>query len=79
MNESHQGLRWTGAAVAALLLGAAVASPASARLDPGGPPVENTLQQVFSHCPLERIGQQLVHCDALTGAGVPAPSWVLEQ
>jgi hypothetical protein len=31
------------------------------------------------YCPLERIGSQLVRCDNLTGAGVPAPYWVPEQ
>lgn len=29
-------------------------------------------------CPLERIGVQFVRCDNLTGAGVPAPSYVPE-
>lgn len=29
-------------------------------------------------CPLERIADQLVRCDNLTGAGVPAPSFVPE-
>ena len=27
-------------------------------------------------CPLRRIGDQLVRCDDLTGAGVTAPLWV---
>lgn len=78
MNKSHQGRRWAGAAVAALLLATAMAAPASARLDPDGTPLNNT-QQVFPQCPLQRIDQQLVHCDSLTGGGVPAPSWVPEQ
>jgi hypothetical protein len=30
-------------------------------------------------CPLERIADQFVRCDNLTGAGVPAPSYVPEQ
>jgi hypothetical protein len=30
------------------------------------------------NCPLERVGTQFVRCDNLTGAGVPAPSWVPE-
>lgn len=29
-------------------------------------------------CPLHRIGTQFVRCDSLTGAGVPAPSWIPE-
>ena len=79
MKKTQHGHRWTCAAFAALLL-AALAAPAAApaRQDPGGPPVEST-QQVFPQCPLQRIGQQLVRCDSLTGAGVPAPSWVPEQ
>lgn len=27
-------------------------------------------------CPLRRLGDQLVRCDYLTGAGVTAPSWI---
>jgi hypothetical protein len=30
-------------------------------------------------CPLERVGDQLVRCDNLTGAGAVAPPWVPEQ
>ena len=29
-------------------------------------------------CPLRRVGRHLVRCDDLTGAGVPAPTWVPE-
>ena len=29
-------------------------------------------------CPLERIGDQFVRCDDLTGAGASAPDFVLE-
>jgi hypothetical protein len=28
------------------------------------------------NCPLRRVGDHLVRCDNLTGAGVPAPIWV---
>ena len=27
-------------------------------------------------CPLRRVGDRLVRCDDLTGAGVPAPAWI---
>jgi len=27
-------------------------------------------------CPLRRVGDQFVRCDNLTGAGVPAPTWI---
>jgi hypothetical protein len=30
------------------------------------------------NCPLRRVGNQLVRCDNLTGAGVSAPHWVPE-
>jgi len=30
-------------------------------------------------CPLERLGDQFVRCDNLTGAGVAAPAFVPEQ
>jgi hypothetical protein len=33
----------------------------------------------FENCLLTRIGTQLVRCDNLTGAGVPAPYWIPEQ
>lgn len=33
----------------------------------------------FENCLLTRIGTQLVRCDNLTGAGVPAPPWIPEQ
>jgi hypothetical protein len=61
-----------GAGVVLLLLGpwlpVATASPPD-------PP-----QDTFSsrRCPLRRIDTQLVRCDALTGAGVRAPSWIPE-
>jgi hypothetical protein len=31
-----------------------------------------------ANCPLTRVGTQFVRCDNLTGAGVPAPSWIPE-
>lgn len=47
--------------------------PASAIPEPAPerPPVQVS-------CPLERIGRQLVRCDDLTGAGVPA-RWYIPQ
>ncbi|PYI66685.1 hypothetical protein CVV68_12790 [Arthrobacter livingstonensis] len=73
----HPAPRWTGLA-AALLLAFVVPAPADARQDPvtsGGMVPVVTGQQ----CPLTRIDTQFVRCDALTGAGVPAPSWVPES
>jgi hypothetical protein len=62
------------------LLAAAAVVPAAARPD-GGPlrqPAES-FQAPFVHCPLERVGTQLVRCDNLTGAGVAAAPWVPER
>lgn len=71
----RSALRWTAAAAAVLFVTIAVPAPAVARLDPGtsGGPVQVLPEH---HCPLTRIDQQFVRCGALTGAGVPAPSWV---
>ncbi|QNE14548.1 hypothetical protein [Pseudarthrobacter sp. NBSH8] len=33
----------------------------------------------FENCLLTRISTQLLRCDNLTGAGVPAPYWIPEQ
>lgn len=77
MKVSHRGRRWTSLAVAALLLAAVVPAPAVAKQDPGGP-VQTVQESTFPNCPLRRIDRQLVHCDALTGAGVLAPLWVPE-
>jgi hypothetical protein len=62
------------------LLTAAAVVPATARPDSGPlrQPAES-FQAPFVHCPLERVGTQLVRCDNLTGAGVAAASWVPER
>ncbi len=56
--------------------------PAAARPDDGrgGQPslprviVVNT----YPNCPLQRLDRQLIRCDNLTGAGVPAPLFIPE-
>ena len=69
----------------ALVLSAALLSlgalPATARPDDGrGRPATPPVVIVFSghNCPLRRIDRQLVRCDNLTGAGVPAPLFIPE-
>jgi len=63
---------------AVLALTGTAAGPASARpIEHDGGPAAVSLN--WSSCPLQRIGNQLVRCDSLTGAGVSAPSWIPEQ
>ena len=55
-----------------------------ARLDDGGggvraTPTARAYPSSPGRCLLERIGDQLVRCDNLTGAGAVAPPWVPEQ
>jgi quercetin dioxygenase-like cupin family protein len=69
------------AAVVALV---GTASVAQARPDDGGDgvratPAARAYPSSPGRCPLERIGDQLVRCDNLTGAGAVAPRWVPEQ
>lgn len=60
------------------LLATGAAGSASARPEPA--PTPPAVQSPhLGECPLERIGDQFVRCDDLTGAGVPAPDWIPEQ
>lgn len=66
------------ATTAGALLALAAVGTATARPEPA--PAAPTMQsERIGGCPLTRVGDQLVRCDDLTGAGVPAPSWVPEQ
>jgi hypothetical protein len=76
MNRTKLLGRCTAAAAAATIIAGLAPIPATARPDSGG-----QLRIRFSsyeNCPLNRIDTQLVRCDHLTGAGVPAPLWVPE-
>ena len=65
----------TAAPIGMLLVLPLTAVPAAARQDPGAP-----IQQASPlTCLLERVGDQLVRCDLLTGNGVPAPTYIPEQ
>lgn len=65
---------------AVLALAIPYSGNAWARPDPGNPAPSNlSPARSYPHCPLERIGRQLVRCDNLTGTGVPAPLAVPEQ
>ncbi len=64
--------------VIAAFLTTAIAAPASARPE-AAPTAPSVQSHGFGQCSLQRIGDQLVRCDDLTGAGVRAPSWIPEQ
>ncbi|MFD4420031.1 hypothetical protein ACFWN7_00810 [Agromyces sp. NPDC058484] len=65
-------------ALAGVLLATAAAGSASAR--PASAPAPPSLQSWNpARCPLERIGEQLVRCDVLTGTGVRAPLSIPQQ
>ena len=66
------------AAAGAGLLLALLPGSASASQDRGDA-VSNRVSVRSEACALERVGTQYVRCDNLTGAGVPAPSWVPQQ
>ena len=74
--------RWQIATAAAILtmLAGTVAVPAAARpLDPDPAPHRSiAFPDSPLNCPLRRIDRQLVRCDNLTGAGVPAPLFIPE-
>jgi len=70
--------RGVAAVFAITLVAASQAAPAAARPDPGP---KRTPEPAVIHpatCDLERVGNQFVRCDLLTGAGVPAPQWIPE-
>ena len=74
--------RWriaTAAAILAMLAGS-TAVPAAARpLVPDPAPTHHiAFPDSALRCPVRRIDRQLVRCDNLTGAGVPAPLFIPE-
>lgn len=64
------------AAAAALTIAGLSAAPSTARPDPGLRPasVSSENQRL-----LERVAQQYIRCDDLTGNGVPAPDWIPQR
>jgi hypothetical protein len=77
MSRSTFLARCTATAAAAILLAGFAAIPTSARPDPGEP-IPIRFSSDDRSCPLSRIDTQLVRCDNLTGAGVPAAAWIPE-
>lgn len=75
MNRKSTRRAFAVATAVATLLVPLTVGTAAARLDPG-PAVARI--DPDGNCPLRRIDRQLVRCDNLTGAGVPAPLYVPE-
>jgi hypothetical protein len=73
MNRSQLLARCSAAVAAATIIAGLSVIPAAARPDPG-----ESIRSRFDerNCLLSRIDTQLVRCDNLTGADVPAPPWV---
>ena len=71
--------RRQAAAATGLVVAAVLGTPGAAAARPdAGTSVQTTRGGVTTTtgCPLHRIGNRLVVCDNLTGAGVTAPRWV---
>ena len=65
-------------AIAAALILAIPASPQEGSLPAAPARSTSTAMLDSSNCSLARVQDHFVRCDNLTGAGVPAPSWVPE-
>ena len=76
MNSTKLLARCAAAAAAATIIAGLAAIPATARPDPGGQFYVRFPD--YRNCSLNRIDTQLVRCDNLTGADVPAPLSVPE-
>lgn len=76
MNHTLSTGRWLAAVAAGAFVVTAGISPAAAVPDPAQ---YDHVPLVTRSFPLERIGTQFVRGDFLTGAGVPAPSYIPEQ
>ncbi|HSK91242.1 MAG TPA: hypothetical protein VK875_08010 [Euzebyales bacterium] len=76
MTRTTNAARYASVAATAALVACLAATPAPARPDPGGGPQQSRADAL--HCPLRRIGTQLVRCDHLTGGGFIAPLAVPE-
>ncbi|HMM95429.1 hypothetical protein [Phycicoccus sp.] len=73
MKRQHRARRGIAVLGAGLLAAGTLVGPAEARQD-AGPPVGDG-----GGCLLERVGDQFVRCDLLTGNGVPAPAFIPER
>jgi hypothetical protein len=74
--------RWriaTAAAILTILAGSVAVPAAACPLDPEPAPHRSiAFPDSPRRYPLRRIDRQLVRCDILTGAGVPAPLFIPE-
>ena len=67
-----------GSAITLAIILVSATSPAGASMQRGLPESPSISALGSGNCPLARVGTQLVRCDYLTGAGVPASPWVPE-
>lgn len=73
--------RRQAAATAGLVVFAVLGTPGAAVAQPeAGTSVRaaSTSAATTTGCPLRRLGNHMVRCDSLTGAGVAAPGWMAE-
>ena len=69
----------TAAAMLAMLAGSVAVPAVAYPLEPDPAPHRSiAFPDSPRRCPLRRIDRQLVRCDILTGAGVPAPLFIPE-
>ena len=84
---SRSTIRWLAIPATAVAVLASGLATAQARPDDGGavqPPAASASSVTSrTNCPLSRLGDQLLRCDDLTGAGARAtravPSWTTER
>lgn len=76
MNRSTRLIFNATMACTILAFTATTATPASASRIGDDGPVATVANTNWNTCQLRRIGNQLIRCDSLTGAGVSAPSWI---
>lgn len=75
---TRQPTRLLSAAAATIVLIGLGAVPSAARPDPGLSAIHAAVEARNGR-PLERVAQQFVRCDDLTGNGVPAPPWIPQR
>lgn len=73
-----QTQRQAAIAAGSVALALLVAPGTAAARPDAGTTVQSPPATAPTNCPLRRVGDQLVRCDDLTGAGIAAARWVPE-